>query len=284
VPPDADTVLWALHGLPDSHGRGVRADDVARFMSKDATLSEQFTDGDVAVVLDSLVEEGALVYASEAHAGDIEVMRYRVATGSEALQNTLQDVAAHDDDDGAFSLAVDERYELLLDALGPGSTTEQADGDASLLARIDELEHEREQLIEERESLGRRAQSAEDECVRLTALSDELRTRVTELDRLLDDERASGSRLRELAESTEHQLAESRRESDQLRERLKELDTLLDQERVLSSQRLQTTRQAADALAHARHELERLESSGPVRLPHASTARHRKKFRGNWLE
>jgi hypothetical protein len=37
---DVDVVLWSLRALPNADNRALRADEIARFIAKDATVSE----------------------------------------------------------------------------------------------------------------------------------------------------------------------------------------------------------------------------------------------------
>src|SRR3954447_2802658 len=85
-------VLWAVRGMNDSPDSAVRAGDVARFMAKDATLSEQFSRDDVTDVLETLVADGTLTHASTAASDAHEVdestdtaLLYRLVSGPDSL-------------------------------------------------------------------------------------------------------------------------------------------------------------------------------------------------------
>jgi hypothetical protein len=223
---DADAVRWALRGLHDSQGRGVRADDVARFMSKDATLSEHYGRDDVATVLDTLVEDGVLTCSSTLDAAASNepsaLVRYRVASGCEALQAADAGVPLYEDGDDPFSGGVEERYDVFFEELADSSAVAVPDPDTdALFLRISDLEAERDTHVAER---------------------DALRARVDEFEELLEEERASSATWRQHAEVAEEQLAHSQNEGEQLRQRVWRLETQLERERVLSAERLETTR------------------------------------------
>jgi len=256
---DADIVLWALRGLKDSQGRGVPADDVAHFMSKDATLSEYYSSEDIAIVLESLIEEGTLVYASGSDLGEFDEkyssdagMRYRFAAGTEWLLDTggiLSTQVAWED---VLGPGANERHRILLEGWSEVPTVEvetrtstaaqESHTDLHLSVRLDEMELERDALHAERDSWQQRAESAEQRLKRLCS------------------------------------------ERDELHAQIHELEHLLEQERVRSSERSQAARRAGAALARARNELERLEPAAAKDHPQSQTARHRKRPRGNWLQ
>jgi len=309
---DADAVLWALRGLHDSQGRGVRADDVARFMSKDATLSEDYGRDDVASVLDALVEDGVLTCSSTLDAGGTNepsaLVRYRVASGCEVLHAAVVGLPLYEDGDDLLSVDVEERYDFFLEALADSSdiAVPDSDTDALFSLRISELEEERDTLVAEQDALRarvdefenlleqerassatwrQRAEVSEEQLAHAQNEGEHLRARTQELDDLLEQERGSLVVARQRAEVSEEQLAHAQNEGEQLRERVRRLEAELEEERVLGAERLETTRRAAAALADARLELDHLESpSVPRERPQASPDRHRKTLRGNWLE
>src|SRR5262245_39876956 len=73
---DTDTVLWAVRGLDGSTNGGVSAEDVARFMAKDATLLDSYSTREVMFALESLVSEGILTQTAN---GDDKC--YRLSSG-----------------------------------------------------------------------------------------------------------------------------------------------------------------------------------------------------------
>jgi hypothetical protein len=254
---DADTVLWALRGLHDPQDCGVRAHDLARFMSKDATLSEDFSGDDVTAVLESLVAEGTLTHASttvtdesDENASNPDTTLYRFPSGIESLVPDA-DSSEQDGWDDLLGLGADQPRNFLLEALAEdaavgvdlkASAAADAAEIASLRVRVDELEGERDSLLAERNTWRRRAELADKEVARLRGDGDELRTRVLEF------------------------------------------ETLLGRERVLAAERRETARRAAAGLARALEELERVEPSAPDSRPQAPATRHRKMPRGNWLQ
>ncbi len=259
---DADTVLWALRGLHDPQDTGVRAHDVARFMSKDATLSQDYSSDDVTVVLESLVAEGTLTHASttgteesDENASSHDTTLYRFPSSSESLvpdDKTGAGFAEHNGWDHWLGLGADQPRDFLLEALAEdatvgvevqtSTTADEAEADASRRVAVDELERERDALLAERDRWRRRAESAEEEVSR------------------------------------------SRGEGDELRTRVRELENLLARERVSAAERLETARRAAAGLARALQDLERLEPSAPDSHAQVHATRHRKTPRGNWLQ
>jgi hypothetical protein len=210
---DADAVLWALRGLHDSHGRGVVADDVARFMSKDATLSEHYAGPDVAEVLDALVEEGVLTRVSELDAPGTTApfVQYRFASGGDTLEAAFADFPSFDDAEEPFSqVEVEKRYDLLFEALADESVDPTHDSEeAELRSRITELKKERDTLLADRDA------------------------------------------LRDCMNETNVQLTRSADETARLRECVRRLETELERERVISLERLETMRRAAAAFSDA---------------------------------
>ena len=260
---DADTVLWALRGLHDPKDGGVRADDVALFMSKDATLSEDYSSDDVTVVLESLVAEGALTHASTTGADEFAEAEsshtttlYRFASDPDSglltVDRTISGSAARDEWDDWLGLGADQLHDVLPEALAENATVgvevetataaDEADADAYLRARVDELERERDALVAERDTWRRHA------------------------------------------ELTEQELSRSRAEGDVLRTRVRELENLLERERALASERSETARRAAAGLARALQELELLQPSAPDSRARPRATRHHKALRGNWLQ
>jgi hypothetical protein len=61
---DVDVVLWSLRALPNADNRALRADEIARFIAKDTTVSEHYSEGDVAGALEELVADGFVVSES----------------------------------------------------------------------------------------------------------------------------------------------------------------------------------------------------------------------------
>jgi len=247
---DADTVLWALRGMHDPQDDGVRAHDVARFMSKDATLSEEYSGEDVTEVLESLVAEGTLM-----HASSYDATLYRFPSGVESLvpdDGTVAGVAEHNGWDHWLGLGESQPRDFLLEALAEESTVgvevptptaaDDAETNASLRVRIDEMEWERDALLAERDTWRQRAESADENVSVLHGEGDELRTRI------------------------------------------RELENQLGRERILASDRLETARRAAAGLARALEDLERLEPSVPDARAQTHAGRHRRMPRGNWLQ
>ncbi len=150
---DAETVLWAVRGMQAAQP-AVKADDVARFLAKDTTLSVQYDRDDVTVLLDTLVADGTLTYEP--------------TTGEWSLDE-------------------------ILSAIGTRSSA-PPDGTANefLRLQLEEMERERDEIGAERDEWRRRAESAERDLAWERTVSEELRTRVRELEKLLDQERAAG--------------------------------------------------------------------------------------------
>jgi len=178
---DADTVLWALRGMHDPQHEGLRAEEVAKFISKDATLTGQYRSCDVTVVLESLVADGTVTHAlaDDDLLGDESAPAttlYRLSPDADPL--SLQADMTFPADFGPLVLVKDTSAELnavtVLDAprVGP-----------YLHFQADELQRERDALIEERDSWRERA---EREMARSLKESGELRARIRELETLLE--------------------------------------------------------------------------------------------------
>jgi hypothetical protein len=181
---DADTVLWALRGMHDPRHGGVRADDVAHFMSQDATLSDRYRGCDVKAVLEALVAEGAVTHARGAtrlNADDSgpATTRYRVAP--EAGAPVVRPDAALPADVPTLVLLQDTIAELKSTI-----TLDDARPDPYLDFRSEELERERDALIGDRDSWRQRAESSEQEVSRSLKECDDLRARVRELEALIE--------------------------------------------------------------------------------------------------
>jgi len=190
---DAQTVLWAVRGMSAARP-GVSAEDVARFLSKDATLSEPYDRDDVAELLDSLVLEGTLTYDS-----------------TRGVWST-DDVLGHAFADPGWGAEA-----------GSATTMRGAEADAFLRLRVEELERERIKLERERTELGaerdewrRRAESAEEDASSAHNLGEELRARVHELEQLLDRERAAGDERSDTTRRAAVALARAQRELERL--------------------------------------------------------------------
>jgi hypothetical protein len=256
---EADTVLWAVRGMHDPRDDGVRADDVARFMSKDATLSEDYSLDDVTVVLESLVAEGTLTYVPTTDVSELDenesshATLYRIASGSESLRLVVdREVADFDVNwDDWSGLGASAPHEVVSDSTAEGATV----------------------AVE----------------VMTAAAADDAPTEPSRSDRELELERERETRIAELdewrrrAESAEHEVARSQCDADQLLARVRELEQLLERERALNDERSETARRAADALARARDELQRLEPAVTHSRTRPQVARPRETFRGNWL-
>jgi hypothetical protein len=183
---DAQTVLWAVRGMSAARP-GVSAEDVARFLSKDATLSAPYDRDDVAVLLDSLVAEGTLRYDPAR----------RVWSTDDALRQAFAEAGWGSD------------AEL-------GSTAGNSEAGAFLRLRVEELERERTALGAERDEWRRRAESAEEDASCAQNLGDELRARVHELEQLLDRERAAGDERSDTTRRAAVALARAQRELERL--------------------------------------------------------------------
>lgn len=241
---DAETVLWAVRGMNASR-LGVNADEVARFLSKDTTLSADYDRDDVGIVLDSLTADGMLTYEPTTGEWAAIDANGNVVDTSESAQVADLDLreppdprADHIDD--AFT---GEFAELRppVGASGPPATLGGAVADAFLRLQIDVLERERNEVAAERDEWRRRAESVEQDVASARAIGDELRARVRELEDLLDRERAAGY------------------------------------------ERSDTTRRAAVALARAQQELDRLEPTPAEDETDRQHTRSRRTLRGNWL-
>jgi hypothetical protein len=190
---DTQTVLWAVRGMSAARG-GVSAEDVARFLSKDATLSAPYDPDDVAVLLDSLVIEGTLTYDS-----------------TRGVWST-DDVLGHAFADPGWGSEA-----------GSATTMSGTEADAFLRLRVEELERERIKLERERTEIGaerdewrRRAESAEEDASCAHTLGEELRARVRELEHLLHRERAAGDERSDTTRRAAVALARAQRELERL--------------------------------------------------------------------
>jgi hypothetical protein len=275
---DADTVLWALRGLPFQAG-GVSADGLARFLAKDATLSEHYSSDEVKFVLESLVAAGDLTYAAaDRNEAGAATMLYRPASCPESLTVPANGTVADGSEDDAWDRwlghdGANEMHDLLDLELadhatsGVGAKTPATaagtESDAGARARVDELERARDDLELLRDELERARDELERERDSLVAACDEWRGR---------------------AESAAQAVLRARCESDELRIRVRELERRLDLQRALDFERSEATRRTAAALARARHELERLEPSVASAPAQPQATRPRPSLRGNWLQ
>jgi hypothetical protein len=261
----AETVLWAVKGM-SAAGPGVSAEDVARFLSKDTTLSAKCDRESVAALLDSLVAEGELTYDA-----------------ANGVWST---------DDGLGAVFAEPHWGVDAER----ATTEgHAGTDLFLRLRVEQLERDRSDLGTDRDEWRQRAESAQEEASGAHSLGDELRTRLGELEQLLEEERASGEdRVRLRLDQLERERNELRDERDEWRRRAESAEadasdahSLGDELRTRLSELEHTTRRAADALARAQRELEWLEATdadeaAPSR-PAPSRSTPPRKARGNWL-
>jgi len=180
---DAATVLWAVRGM---NADRVSADDVARFLAKDKTLSVEYAHDEVAVLLDSLAAEGALEF--EPSTGEWSVDATLAALAADA-----QPAAGAPTADAFLRLRVEE-LERERDALGEElddwrRRAETAEEDASIRAA----------LTAELEEWRRRAETAEEHASSHQKAGDELRARIRELEDLLEQERVAGDERAESA-------------------------------------------------------------------------------------
>lgn len=173
---DAETVLWAVRGMQAAQP-AVSADDVARFLAKDTTLSVQYDRDDVEVVLDTLTTDGTL--------------NFEPTTGEWSLDEILP--------------ATEKRASALPD----GTANE------FLRLQLEVLERERDEVGAERDEWRRRAEAAARDASWERRVGDELRARVRELERLLDQERAAGQELSETTKRAAAALAAAQQELDQ---------------------------------------------------------------------
>jgi hypothetical protein len=207
---DAETVLWAVRGM-NATRLGVSADDVARFLSKDTTLSARYDRDDVDVLLDSLTADGMLTY--EPTTGEFAAIE---ADGTLAEGDRVGDAADHGDDD------TDDTFTRAFAGLGPRGEAQptafgEAVADAFSRLRIEQLEHERNVLSAERDELRRRAEAAEADADAARAEGNEFRARIRELERLLDEERAAGYERSDNTRRAALALARAQEELDGLR-------------------------------------------------------------------
>jgi hypothetical protein len=281
---DGDTVLWALRGLP-FQGGGASADELARFLAKDATLSEHYSSDDVSFVLESLVAAGDLTYAPAAGEGASDgnesttaTMLYRPAACPEPLivraDGSVADGSEgdawdrwlrHDGANGMHDLLDLERAEHATSGVGAETpdVAEETETAADARARVDELERARDELERARDELERERDELERERDSLVAECDDWRGRT---------------------ESAAQAVSRARCESDELRIRVRELERRLDLQRALDFERSEATRRTAAALARARHELERLEPSVAGDRAQPQATRPRPVLKGNWLQ
>jgi hypothetical protein len=252
---DADAVLWALRGLQGVQGGGgACAEDVAHFLSKDATLSDEYGVDDVTEVLESLVDEGTLALAVVGDGGDesrrdlafyrfssdpdpgplhaplVEVAapRPRLGTGPVPVGSVIPEVLAE---------AVDVRVEGMLAAVA-----REAEATRALRVEMGERERERDALVEERDRWRARSDAVAEELARVHDEAAELRARVRELEQLLELERSSGM------------------------------------------ERSDAAHRAAAAIAHAQRVLERIEPTPSDSRGRPRAISHRRPLRGNWLD
>jgi hypothetical protein len=179
---DPETVLWAVRGM-NATRVGVSAEDVTHFLSKDTTLNAHYDRENVGVLLDSLTADGMLTY--EPTTGEFAAIETN-GTAPDGIESAVDDSAADGVDDA------DDEFTRAFADLGPGGVETQpttafgeAVADAFVRLRIEQLE------LERNEWRGR-AESAENEFAIARAIGDELRARVRELERLLEQERAAG--------------------------------------------------------------------------------------------
>jgi hypothetical protein len=213
---DAETVLWAVRGMNASR-LGVSAEDVARFLSKDTTLSTRYDRDDVGVVLDSLTADGMLTYEPTTGEWAAIDANGNVA-GAEETQDTVIDLrepdAGGDHLDDAFT-GVFAELRPVEDAKPPASLG-GAVAEAFLRLRIDVVERERNEAAEERDDWRRRAESFEKDVAAARAVSDDLRARVRELEDLLDRERAAGHERWDTTRRAAQALARAQEELERL--------------------------------------------------------------------
>jgi hypothetical protein len=276
---DTDVVLWALRGLHDPKRGGVRADHVARFMSKDATLTEYYSSDDVTEVLESLVAEGTLTHAATTGAdefGETEPSRTPVLYRFASLDSVVAGRAPRDEWDDWLKLGADPLPDLVSESLP----------DLSMLVRVYELEQERDALKVERETWHRRAESAELEIFRARSEAEQeiARTRdeaEQEISRARDEAEEEASRARTKAEQS---VTRALGETTEIRTRLRALEKLLKRERAAAAERLTAASRTAEGLARARDELESLAPTDSDIRFQPQTTRDPKTLRGNWLE
>jgi hypothetical protein len=188
---DVDVVLWALRGFDPEH-RGLPADEIARFIAKDATLSDHYTSREVTVALESLVSEGIVICTSERDANTADVQKLFHATKKYRLATAPGSSCRQSDSNGASDLGYD--------ALAPTS-------DRTLGVESDE----------ETTAWRRRAEVAEDEVVRARDDIEELRVRVQELESaLIEQERTLHLRQSETARRAAIALANAQNELQRL--------------------------------------------------------------------
>jgi predicted ribosome quality control (RQC) complex YloA/Tae2 family protein len=124
--------------------------------------------------------------------------------------------ADHGDDD------TDDVFTRAFAGLGPGGEAQptafgEAVADAFSRLRIEQLEHERNVLSAERDEMRRRAEAAEADAEAARTEGNELRARIRELERLLDEERAAGSERSDNTRRAALALARAQQELDGLR-------------------------------------------------------------------
>jgi hypothetical protein len=187
---DPETVLWAVRGM-NATRLGVSADDVAQFLAKDTTLSAHYDRDNVGVVLDSLTADGMLTY--EPSTGEFAAIDGNVIVGDEIDLRSAGDEAS------------------------PSTAFGEAVSEAFLRLRIEQLEHERNELGVQRDKWRARAESAAQDAKRARAAGEELRTRVHELERLLEEERAAEDERSDNTRRAARALARAQQELEGLR-------------------------------------------------------------------
>jgi len=213
---DAETVLWAVRGM-NATRLGVRAEDVARFLAKDTTLSTRYDSDDVGVVLDSLTADGMLTYeptTGEFAAIDAETVAGAEESGEDIELDIREDAGVGHLDD-AFTGPFAELRPPADEAKPPASLGE-AVADAFLRLRIDVLERERNEMTAERDEWRRRAESHEQDAAGARTVIDGLRARIRELEDLLDRERAAGYERSDTTRRAAEALARAQEELDRL--------------------------------------------------------------------
>jgi hypothetical protein len=213
---DAETVLWAVRGMNASR-LGVNAEDVARFLSKDTTLSTRYDCDDVGVVLESLTADGMLTY--EPTTGEwAAIDANRNIAGAVETEDTeidLRETEGVDHLDDAFTGVFADLRPPVEVAKAPAPLGE-AVADAFLRLRIDVLERERNEMASERDEWRRRAEALEKDAATARAVSDELRSQVRELEDLLDRERTAGYERSDTTRRAAEALARAQEELDRL--------------------------------------------------------------------
>jgi len=208
---DAEAVLWALRGLPARDG--VSADELARFLSNDATLSEDYSRHDVSKVLDALVAAGDVSHVSTTGPSAFDRDEPTHGTMLYRLRFPESPILYTDEMQNAVTEAVARQSNIGAEAK-TRATPDELDTYATL--RVDELERERDAFIAERDRWRQRAESAEQEVACARSESCELRSRILGLERLVEFQRSSEFERSEKARRTAVALARARHELERL--------------------------------------------------------------------